>query len=97
MNMNYFSDLLKKAEDAKIEPWELLTATEVDVFFPELSAKDFEKVADFVYAWIMETDATPGELCNYIARGLETNNLDLSMFHSNEGWKKATKYINSII
>lgn len=95
--MNYFRDLLKKAEEAKIEPWVLLTAAEVDTFFPELSAKDFEKVADFVYSWIMETDATPGQVCNWIAIGLESNNLDLSMFHSYEGCRKATQYINSII
>ena len=86
----------KFREENKIMLWELLVADEVSCIFSigdetditedevELSRKDAEIVCNYVYDWVMDTEATPNEMCYNIKSALIDKDITIKQLENFE-------------
>ena len=97
--MGYW-DKLEKFEkfrkENKILLWELLVADEVSCIFSigdetvitedsvELSREDAEIVCNYVYDWVMDTEATPNEMCYNIKSALIDKDITIKQLENFE-------------
>lgn len=70
--------------------WELLVADEVSCIFPiadetviteddveSVSRKDAETICNYIYDWVMNTEATPSEMCYNIKHALRDGRITI--------------------
>ena len=95
-----YLDKLEKFEkfrkENKILLWELLVADEVSCTFSigdetvitedsvELSREDAEIVCNYVYDWVMDTEATPNEMCYNIKSALIDKDITIKQLENFE-------------
>ena len=95
-----YLDKLEKFEkfrkENKILLWELLVADEVSCIFSigdetvitedsvELSREDAEIVCNYVYDWVMDTEATPNEMCYNIKSALIDKDITIKQLENFE-------------
>ena len=64
--MSTFMNDLRKAEANGISPWKLMVAAEVKNQFEDsdqgFTDEDLEAICEYVYDWVMDTEATPAEV-----------------------------------
>lgn len=64
--MRKFSETLKKARINGISPYRLMVATEVEFYADEINVEmneaQFETVCEFVFDWVMSTEAQAHEV-----------------------------------
>lgn len=61
--MSFMSNL-KKVREMGISVWRLAVANEVDYFFSsKYEEEQLEGICEFVYDWVMNTEASPKEVC----------------------------------
>lgn len=95
-----YLDKLEKFEkfrkENKILLWELLVADEVSCIFSigdetvitedsvELSREDAEIVCNYVYDWVMDTEATSNDMCYNIKRALIDGDITIKQLENFE-------------
>ena len=68
--MSYMSDLKKVRADG-ISVWRLAVANEVDYWFSsEYDEDQLEGICEYVYDWVMNTEASPKEVCEGLSNCL---------------------------
>lgn len=83
----------KFREENKVGLWELLVADEVSCVFPiddidnktvitedgivSISREDAEIICNYIYDWVMDTEATPNEMCYNIRHALRDGDITI--------------------
>ena len=93
--MSYMSDL-KKVRAEGISVWKLAVANEVDYWFSsEYDEEQLEGICEYVYDWVMNTEASPKEVCEGLQTCLEAGEITLREILANDD--KVRDKINNII
>ena len=97
--MMNFKQLVKFANENDISAWRLMAAHEVDLFFDGrelLSDEAFENVCDFIYEWIIATEASAFEVVSHFYSVIEDS--DVYTFDNfTDYWNEIEDAINNRI
>lgn len=87
----------KFREENNIMLWELLVADEVSCVFSiedktvitedgveSISREDAEIICNYIYDWVMDTEATPNEMCYNIKRALRDGDITIKQLENFE-------------
>ena len=93
-----FKEMLNKANENGILVWRLVAASEVDQYLEneeiEVSDEEFEQISDFVYDWIIHTDASPAEVVDALVSVVQANDkytfADIARY-----WNEITLEVNN--
>ena len=82
-----FQQDLEKVEATGLAIWRVLVAKEVMILAQnyEFDYKEKEILCDFVYDWVMHSDALPSEVCNWIDCAFNDNTLTIQDFTDPDG------------
>lgn len=92
-----FKQVLKIAEEHNIQAFRLLVATEVkdylDINEVNVSEDEFETICEFVYDWVLNTEAQPLEVVDNLVKAIqEDENITFSTIA--DYWSELTDTIN---
>jgi hypothetical protein len=94
-----FKQVLDKAKENDIRAYKLLVATEVDNYLDindiQVSEDTYEAMCEFVYDWVLNTDASANEVVDNLVRAIENNDqFDFTVDSINDNWQELTDIIN---
>lgn len=95
--MRYFKEQLDKAYKYNINVIEVHCAYVVNRDIAELSDKEFEAIAHFVYDWVLHSHATPEDIVLIISDGIANDDIKREMFLTSKGIAFITEYVNNRI
>lgn len=95
-----FKETLDKANEANIITWRLVAAREVAIYLEneeifEVSDYEFEQICDFVYDWLINTDAQPYEVINALVRVVQASD-KYTFSDIDRYWNEITKEVNDM-
>jgi hypothetical protein len=94
-----FKQVLDKAKENDIRAYKLLVATEVDNYLDikdiQVSEDAYEAMCEFVYDWVLNTDASATEVVSNLVRAIEGNDqFNFTVNSINDNWQELTDIIN---
>jgi hypothetical protein len=94
-----FKQILDKAKENNIPAWRLTVGTEVDSYLDNKEVKvdedTFETICEFVYDWVISTEATPYEVVNNLMEAINENDqFELTSESISNNWQELTEIIN---
>lgn len=94
-----FKQILDKAKENNIPAWRLTVGTEVDSYLDNKEVKvdedTFETICEFVYDWVINTEATPYEVVNNLMEAINENDqFELTSESISNNWQELTEVIN---
>jgi hypothetical protein len=94
-----FKQVLSKAKENNILAYKLVVATEVDNYLDindiQVSEDTYEAMCEFVYDWVLNTDASANEVVDNLVRAIENNDqFDFTVDSINDNWQELTDIIN---
>jgi hypothetical protein len=94
-----FKQILDKAKENNIPAWRLIVGTEVDSYLDNKEVKvdedTFETICEFVYDWVIGTEATPYEVVNNLMGAINENDqFELTSESISNNWQELTEVIN---
>jgi hypothetical protein len=94
-----FKQVLDKAKENNILAYKLVVATEVDNYLDindiQVSEDTYEAMCEFVYDWVLNTDASANEVVDNLVRAIENNDqFDFTVDSINDNWQELTDIIN---
>lgn len=93
--MGYFKRQLDKVYENDIDIKEVYCAQVVENNIANLSDEQFEVITDFVYDWVIHSQATPEEVATIISNGLGDQDIKKEMFFNSKGVDFITEYVNN--
>jgi hypothetical protein len=94
-----FKQVLSKAKENNILAYKLVVATEVDNYLDineiQVSEDTYEAMCEFVYDWVLNTDASANEVVDNLVRAIKNNDqFDFTVDSINDNWQELTDIIN---
>ena len=94
-----FKQVLSKAKENNILAYKLVVATEVDNYLDindiQVSEDAYEAMCEFVYDWVLNTDASANEVVDNLVKAIENNDqFDFTVDSINDNWQELTDIIN---
>jgi hypothetical protein len=94
-----FKQVLSKAKENNILAYKLVVATEVDNYLDineiQVSEDVYEAICEFVYDWVLNTDASANEVVDNLVKAIEGNDqFDFTVYSINDNWQELTDIIN---
>ena len=94
-----FKQVLSKAKENNILAYKLVVATEVDNYLDindiQVSEDVYETMCEFVYDWVLNTDASANEVVDNLVKAIENNDqFDFTVDSINDNWQELTDIIN---
>jgi hypothetical protein len=94
-----FKQILDKAKENNILAYRLVVATEVenylDINDTQVSEDVYEAICEFVYDWVLNTEASATEVVSNLVRAIENNDqFDFTVDSINDNWQELTDIIN---
>ena len=94
-----FKEMLNKANENGIIVWKLVTASEVKFVLEneeiEVSDEEFEQISDFVYDWIIHTDANPAEVVDALVSVVQASD-KYTFSNIARYWNEITLEVNDL-
>ena len=96
-----FKQVLSKAEENNILAYKLVVATEVenylDITGNQVSEDVYEAICEFVYDWVLKTQASATEVVFNLVRAIEENDqFEFTVDSINDNWQELTDAINEM-
>lgn len=94
-----FKQLLSKAKENNILAYRLVVATEVenylDINGTQVSEDVYEAICEFVYDWVLNTEASATEVVDNLVRAIEENDqFEFTVESISDNWQELTDIIN---
>lgn len=94
-----FKQLLSKAKENNILAYRLVVATEVenylDINGTQVSEDVYEAICEFVYDWVLNTEASATEVVDNLVRAIEDNDqFEFTVESISDNWQELTDIIN---
>ena len=94
-----FKQVLKVAEENKIRAYQLVVAQEVenylDINDTQVSEDVYEAICEFVYDWVLNTEASATEVVSNLVRAIEGNDqFEFTVESISDNWQELTDIIN---
>lgn len=92
-----FKQVLKIAEEHNIQAFRLLVATEVkdylDINEVNVSEDEFETICEFVYDWVLNTEAQPLEVVDNLVKAIQEDE-NITFSNIADYWSELTDTLN---
>lgn len=94
-----FKQVLSKAKENNILAYRLVVATEVenylDINDTQVSEDVYEAICEFVYDWVLSTEASATEVVDNLVRAIEDNDqFEFTVESISNNWRELTDIIN---
>lgn len=94
-----FKQVLSKAKENNILAYRLVVATEVenylDINDTQVSEDVYEAICEFVYDWVLRTEASATEVVDNLVRAIEDNDqFEFTVESISNNWRELTDIIN---